>query len=551
MRHRFARSYCVVALAAGSAALPACGSPEAAGSNDSPALQPQAGGSGNTRMKLTGTVVCSAPGVSATAAVDLPLSIGGHATRVKPDGTFEITGYFTAYPHIVFTYGGDITQGDVSTRLEVVDELLSTRSEARDVVATFVNPGPTTTWSVGTVTLTSLDCELWRIGRKVLDDYHTVVGDSPPAGMLRFKRWSDINLGVPHTFYNHVAIRTDWLADAPEPAERERIAFHEFGHTVRHVADGDQTHWDGDNVSWIYARFHDGTQIANVQYAFNEGWADYWELVRHHGWAAYSTIYDEEDGDFVHWNELLVANRLKELSELPGASHAVMVEVLQDNPGVIHRLYDFEVKLNERLGLPPPDPQPECPPGYFNDGLTCRLGGDIIDQDDYWRPVGALPTACGDGNEYVGGLCYPECIDGYEGFVTMCLEYCAPGFTDTGLYCHKDGSIIDADTSACPWYDICSQFQECSVCPAGYQNDGCTCRIDPIDYPKATYDRGAGWIPTACEGDLQYIAGLCYEPCAEGYTAESLLVCSKPCPEGYHDDGLTCSRPILNIITKY
>jgi hypothetical protein len=37
---------------------------------------------------------------------------------------------------------------------------------------------------------------------------------------------------------------------------------------------------------------------------------------------------------------------------------------------------------------------------------------------------------------------------------------------------------------------------DCNRCPAGYINDGCTCRIDAYIYAQPSYGRGAGTTPT-------------------------------------------------------
>ena len=51
-----------------------------------------------------------------------------------------------------------------------------------------------------------------------------------------------------------------------------------------------------------------------------------------------------------------------------------------------------------------------------------------------------------------GLLCYPNCAAGYTGVGPVCWQQCRPGFTDEGALCGKGGSIVPADTSACPWY---------------------------------------------------------------------------------------------------
>jgi hypothetical protein len=102
--------------------------------------------------------------------------------------------------------------------------------------------------------------------------------------------------------------------------------------------------------------------------------------------------------------------------------------------------------------------------------------------------------SCPSGQELSGGLCYPKCASGWSGEGPVCWQTCASGFTDTGWFCQRNSKIISADNSKCPWYDKCGlTFKKgCSTCPAGYTNDGCTCRIDAYIYAQPSYGRGAG-----------------------------------------------------------
>lgn len=126
-------------------------------------------------------------------------------------------------------------------------------------------------------------------------------------------------------------------------------------------------------------------------------------------------------------------------------------------------------------------------------------------------------------------------------------SYPPAGYTDDGLTCRRDAKIINADNSQCPWYDRCglTLAKGCTVCPAGYANDGCTCRIDANIFGKSSYGRGAGPVPTSCSAGQRYDAGLCYAPCASGYSGAG-PVCWGSCPVGYIDFGATCTR----VITK-
>ena len=99
---------------------------------------------------------------------------------------------------------------------------------------------------------------------------------------------------------------------------------------------------------------------------------------------------------------------------------------------------------------------------------------------------------CAAGEELSGGLCYPKCASGYSGEGPVCWQTCASGFYDTGWFCQRDSKIISSDHSKCPWYNKCGLGSSCSKCPAGYSNDGCTCRIDAYIYAQPSYGRGAG-----------------------------------------------------------
>lgn len=104
--------------------------------------------------------------------------------------------------------------------------------------------------------------------------------------------------------------------------------------------------------------------------------------------------------------------------------------------------------------------------------------------------------ACPAGKVYQNGLCYTPCAGGYTGEGPVCWQNCAAGFTDTGWFCQRNSKVIGADTSRCPWYNKCGVNSDCNKCPAGYANDGCTCRLDAYIYAQPSYGRGAGTTPT-------------------------------------------------------
>jgi hypothetical protein len=157
------------------------------------------------------------------------------------------------------------------------------------------------------------------------------------------------------------------------------------------------------------------------------------------------------------------------------------------------------------------------------------------------------------------GLCYPKCKIDFYGIGPVCWQRCPPDFRDEGALCARDGKIIAADNSACPWYDECGLVtaKGCSKCPSSeWHNDGCTCRIDPIVKAKESYGRGAG-VPLGCAPPKMLEDGLCYRPCqSKNYTGVG-PVCWQHCPIKFPasggaiccKDNPTCSEKIVQLAT--
>jgi hypothetical protein len=139
--------------------------------------------------------------------------------------------------------------------------------------------------------------------------------------------------------------------------------------------------------------------------------------------------------------------------------------------------------------------------------------------DSYGRGVGTVPSNCGAGEELDHSRCYPTCRVTYFGEGPICWHRCPAGYLDDGLTCRRDAYIIGANNEDCPWYDKCGLTfaRGCSTCPDGFANDGCTCRKDTHIILKEGYSRGVG-SPPSCAPDQQYDAGFCYTPCRPGYS---------------------------------
>lgn len=439
--------------------------------------------------------------------VNAAVTIGKVTAVTNETGAYVVNVNASGNVPVRVGYDVGVTSDGVTSRLRVVDELQNGRNESFSRTGTSTIVGRSLAYDLGTVNLTSLDCELFRIGRLALVDYHNVRRASPPTGMLQIKRMSDVHFGTPYSYYTMINIRTNWLDDT-SVGLREHTIFHEFGHAIRHAADGPEDHWNWDNFRWAYARNHNGTELFNTQYAFNEGWAGFWEESRFPARSIAAPTATERHN--MHFNEDMIHTQLLRDLQLPGNSRRIMVEVLEANPGTIHSLNDYERRLFARLGLAAPAAAPSCPLGWNDDGATCRTGGEVIAKSSYGRGVGTPQDGCSGGKVNDGGLCYTPCPADHDGFATRCIQDCAPGYSDHGLTCFRE--IFD-------WYW------------------------------KGGFDRGVGELPSGCTGGKVLNDGLCYDPCRTGWSGGG-PVCYSPCPEGWDDDGATCRRPLW-IMTKY
>jgi hypothetical protein len=437
-----------------------------------------------------------------------------------------------------------------TTMVRVMDDAHVTRSDSHDVKGTVVpappeEPSRGASLDLGTVSFDE-DCNLLMAAMDVAADFHTVRGRPFPGGKLEYLRETAVygDSVYLHAYYDHVVVPTESVDKGWDYS-----LFHESGHVIRDILDGNEGHWTCDNVRFRYGRLHNGYEVTEEAYAFHEGWADYWD--RRHSDSIPISFASFDDPALVDWVEILVSDRLTELSKCVGAS--AMVETLENNPRAIHSLYEFETKLcasRSCCGLEDRRPPGDCPPGYHDDGLTCRLE-NILAKPSYGRGDGIIPQGCSSGQEYDWGLCYPSCASGYSGSGPVCWQTCPSGYHDDGAFCRRDAVIIGADNGPCPWYDKCGLTfaRGCSKCPPGYANDGCTCRIDADIFAKGSYTRGVGNIPSSCPSGYQLDAGLCYPSCHEGFTGIG-PICWGKCPDGFADQGATCYRA-PHVISRY
>lgn len=110
---------------------------------------------------------------------------------------------------------------------------------------------------------------------------------------------------------------------------------HEFGHRLRHAADGGVVHFNNDLTLYRYARFHKLDEDTNLGFAFNEGWAHYFQHMVQPSFLDGQWL--GQKGDEVEGH---VAHKLIAFSDSCGGFKP-MWRALKNNPGDLHSFKEF------------------------------------------------------------------------------------------------------------------------------------------------------------------------------------------------------------------
>jgi len=269
------------------------------------------------------------------------------SSYIQSDGHFSVTGHGgdplggAPDPYIRVMFNDD--QG-----VRLTDELDNDRyadtpeHDHNDVSGGTVDFGAWTTGlNVGTGNASK--CGVWVAARAAYQEYVALMGGPPPAGHWDVEYWSGVYSGTPWTNDN----TTHWPIHYSTYAAK-----HEFGHSIRHAADGDRNHFNWDVTRFRYARNHNicdpssnrigtDTHQMGLAFGFNEGWAEYWNRDVTGCWAV--TIDDESEGNNAY--------ALNVLAGEPGVGKQGMVEVLKAHPGQIHSLDEFIQFLVARTSM--------------------------------------------------------------------------------------------------------------------------------------------------------------------------------------------------------
>ena len=173
------------------------------------------------------------------------------------------------------------------------------------------------------------------------------------------------------------------------------------------------------------------------------------------------------------------------------------------------------------------------------------------------RGWGHALSACREGEEKSGLICYPQCQQGYTGVGPVCWQDCPQGMRVQGAFCAKakpygrgtghtseetckqkehGGSAI-CEKWGMLWYPKCDQgyyaFACCvceQTCPEGMADVQLSCT-------KKSSGRGVG-KPMICDPKYEQSGLLCYPKCDAGRGVGP--VCWGYCPEGTKQCGVLC-----------
>lgn len=115
---------------------------------------------------------------------------------------------------------------------------------------------------------------LFAMTRRAYDKFTSLTGESSIPrhnGKAAVLFPATVTAGVPFT--------TEESVHWPSGFRYFAGMFHEFGHRIRHAQDGDFLHFLSDVASYSYTQHHWLQLKTNNGFAFNEGWAEYYQAV--------------------------------------------------------------------------------------------------------------------------------------------------------------------------------------------------------------------------------------------------------------------------------
>ena len=174
------------------------------------------------------------------------------------------------------------------------------------------------------------ECGLWLALKDAYGDYARLMGKRPPYGPI-LAQYDAPNRGTPYAAYTTIV----WPKGYPTAGQRVR---HEFAHTIRNASLGSEDAFldDVSQEDFRVRKFDASCTRTTPQYAFHEGWAEFWagDFL-----PAPNCRGVKPDDPAVEGNVAWTLTRLEH--NCTAASRKRMVEVLLAQGKTIHSLADF------------------------------------------------------------------------------------------------------------------------------------------------------------------------------------------------------------------
>lgn len=261
---------------------------------------------------------------------DYPLwdeTFGTSTTDIN--GNFEISGsatdvsgwdYPDPYLKIEYIYTSS-TYGNLD--IKDVYTVLSTAYDTTSIVSF------SSLITFGTINLNNEKCKTYLNMLSAINDYYSRTLLKLPMTTLNIHLNQILAAGVPYTAYQTINVPIGWNNSNGLDYATSK---HELAHAIRHTYDGDEYHFLADVATYNYLQHHNCNSNTNLGYAFNEGWAAFWE-----GSCLTNTgsIYTIEGN---------VAYGLRRLKTKCISSDKKFINVLKSYPGQIHSFDDFNNK---------------------------------------------------------------------------------------------------------------------------------------------------------------------------------------------------------------
>jgi hypothetical protein len=225
-------------------------------------------------------------------------------------------------------------------RVEVKDPLENTARQKTDVK---VNTCGDVDFGRQEWSEAELDAILYFRAQRAYQNFVNLTNDSRVPGHegLVGVEYPTVFIGeTPYTTWDTI----HWPWHGPKTSSFESLD-HEFGHRLRHAADGGRDHFNFDATRFVYARSHTATDVTNEGFAFNEGWAFYHKTLLNAGLPVPNGTWGGPDGDNVEGD---VANQIFNLSQKCGGFPRLWKTMKEAGPNSFHSIDEYRAEFMKR-----------------------------------------------------------------------------------------------------------------------------------------------------------------------------------------------------------